>query len=341
MEYLNFKINNFFTQFLLISSIIFLIYLYKINKINKLWILISLLFIITIDSKISFDKTPQITKQSPYEKFQSNTFLENSEIKDKIKKYRTLYYKYPSVYHYTNELWGVPNIFGYNVVDIFSYRYLYYENFDLLGYFNTKFIVTKELLELEKMFNFIDYNSNEVNVYKNNFFNELFYENNNGFINMNETDCLKYISEKLKNKDTDIKVCINNENIVKEFNDHLANQSKNIKSLKILENQDSKLKLSIESVGESFLVWNENFHKYWNLKINNEHQKLYKVNGTISGFKINSGNNIISLNYYQKDSNFLKYLFIISLLSNFILFLIISNKSIVGYFSRFKKRFYF
>ena len=108
-----------------------------------------------------------------------------------------------------------------------------------------------------------------------------------------------------------------------------------------LENQDSKLKLSIESVGESFLVWNENFHKYWNLKINNEHQKLYKVNGTISGFKINSGNNIISLNYYQKDSNFLKYLFIISLLSNFILFLIISNKSIVGYFSRFKKRFYF
>lgn len=325
------RISIYLIQTLLVVAVLISIYKFKSSNITKKRFLILIMLIIAIDSKISFDKTTQTTNINPKKLFSSNDLLENEIIKNEYDKYRTLYYKYPSVYHYTNEIWGIPNIFGYNVVDIFSNRYLYYENFDLLGFFNTKFIVSKEKLKLKMLFNYMDYNSDLIYVYENSYYKKLFYENNRGFNLLNEIDCLKYISDELeKNNFENIKVCTEDKKVFEELN-LINNSFDNIKSINISSIKDNEIKLIIDSNNNSFVIWNENFHKYWNLEINGIKEKIYKVNGTISGFKIFSGKNEIHLRFKQKDSNLLVYFYFITFLLNVILFL--SNKNIFRKFN--------
>ena len=192
------------------------------------------------------------------------------------------------------------------MVEIYSDRHKFYNNLSVLGFLNTKYIVTEEKLELKKILETKDYRDKTIYLYENKNFNNLFYVNNNGFIFLNEEDCLKYIAQQINNN-SKIKVCISHDQKF-NFNDKKYEILKNSK-IEILNIEDHQLNIRIQNNKESFIVWNENYHKYWNLKVNNLDKKIFKVNGTLSGFELDKGINDINLTYKQADVRLLSKLF--------------------------------
>ncbi len=306
-------------QLVIIFLFSYVIYLYNLKRfLSKRKFSILIILLIAFDARITFINTPQTTKTSPESMFDHNDIIKKiKELNNtgELNKNRVIYYKYPTPLHYANEYSGIPNIFGYNVVEIYSDRHKFYNNLSVLGFLNTKYIVTEEKLELKKILETKDYRDKTIYLYENKNFNNLFYINNNGFIFLNEEDCLKYIAQQINNN-SKIKVCISHDQKF-NFNDKKYEILKNSK-IEILNIEDHQLNIRIQNNKESFIVWNENYHKYWNLKVNNLDKKIFKVNGTLSGFELDKGINDINLTYKQADVRLLSKLFFFMILINFL-----------------------